>query len=538
MTTADYLIGRLKQLNVDTLFGVVGVPCSAFFSAAKSGKLTIVSTASDLEAGYAADGYARLKGLGVVSVSYGPGTLSLVNALAGAFAEKSPIVLVSGGPTDTLLQNQKTYDVLFSHSTGREHTDFHVLQEMTAHAVQLRTVGTAAAMIDEALRRALTTKRPVYIEVATNLWEGDCGALGAPLQPVLPPSGQETALAQQIVQGLSVASRPAVLLGEEIQRYGLSGQAQALVAHLGLPWATTVVGKSCLAENLKGFQGTYSGKNTPNPVRDIIEKSDYVLALGGVFSSGYLQLAKSSNTMARYYDGMVRFDQGARTPADLRTLLAALTAQAFAPPAMPPAPPPPVVPPPTATPGELAYDELFMELRKVLDDTLLLVADTSLSILPAADLDVVGKDSFMAGAAWASIGHSMGAGLGASFATARHPWILCGDGGFQMTATTLSTMAAHKKKCVVIVIDNALYGYEQYLLGKSYFNTPAQQPLSYAVLPRWDYVALAKALGVTNALMANSAASLATALQAAKTWTGPGLISVRVKAKTLPQHWS
>src|SRR5947209_1191400 len=98
-TVADYILKRLSEQHVDTLFGVPAAYCAPLFDAAKAHGLKSVVNASDLEAGYAADGYARTKGLGAVSVAYGVGALSMINAIAGAYVERSPVVVVNGGPT-------------------------------------------------------------------------------------------------------------------------------------------------------------------------------------------------------------------------------------------------------------------------------------------------------------------------------------------------------------------------------------------------------------------------------------------------------
>ena len=122
-TVADYVLQRLSEQGVDTLFGVPAAYCAPLFDAATRHGATSVVTASDLEAGYAADGYARTKGLGAVSVAYGVGTLSMINAIAGAYVERSPIVVINGGPTAANLANLHQYDVVFSHSSGQDATD-------------------------------------------------------------------------------------------------------------------------------------------------------------------------------------------------------------------------------------------------------------------------------------------------------------------------------------------------------------------------------------------------------------------------------
>jgi indolepyruvate decarboxylase len=122
-TVANYILQRLSEQGVDTLFGVPAAYCAPLFDAAIGHGLRSVVTASDLEAAYAADGYARTKGLGAVSVAYGVGTLSMINAIAGAYVERSPVVVINGGPTAANLANLHQFDVVFSHSIGQDATD-------------------------------------------------------------------------------------------------------------------------------------------------------------------------------------------------------------------------------------------------------------------------------------------------------------------------------------------------------------------------------------------------------------------------------
>ena len=130
---ADYLIDRLVEHGVERLFGIPAVFCAAIFDAAgrKAGFQTVV-TNSDLEAGYAADGYGRVYGLSAVAVSYGPGNLSIVNAIAGAYIERSPVVVVSGGPSARNIDDQNATGVLYSHSMGKPNTDLDIFRNVTA----------------------------------------------------------------------------------------------------------------------------------------------------------------------------------------------------------------------------------------------------------------------------------------------------------------------------------------------------------------------------------------------------------------------
>jgi len=122
-TVANYIVHRLRECGVDHLFGLPATSCASLFDAADAGGLETIITSGELEAGYAADGYARKRGLSAVSVSYGVGMLSMANAVAGAFVERSPMLVLNGGPTKACLENERQLGVLFQQSTGRLHTD-------------------------------------------------------------------------------------------------------------------------------------------------------------------------------------------------------------------------------------------------------------------------------------------------------------------------------------------------------------------------------------------------------------------------------
>ena len=189
---------------------------------------------------------------------------------------------------------------------------------------------------------------------------------------------------------------------------------------------------------------------------------------------------------------------------------------------------------PAPATGPLTYQQVFDRVGTMLDDSWLTVADTFLGTFPAANLPVHGRDAFLSSAVWASIGHSVAAAVGASFSSPRRSLVLCGDGGFHMTAQAIATLARHQRNPVVIVLDNGLYAYEQFLINPGYFGHPSAQPRSYTVLDRWDYVAFAHALGVPNARVVTTAAELDAALAAAKTAATPMLIAARLDPHSAP----
>ena len=535
---ADYLIERLAQNGVGALFGIPAVYCAAVYdAAARTPGFRTVVTNSDLEAGYAADGYARVRGLSAVAVSYGPGTLSMVNAIASAYAERSPVVVVNGGPLQTDIDNQNTTGVLFSHSLGQPHTDMDVFRNVTTFCERADSVGAIPQLIDRAIAAALVGKRPVYIEIPHGFLDQQCpqpvGAID-----VTVPAGAADAVAGSILQELAAATNPLVIVGEEVQRYGLADTTLAVLDRLQLRWTTTLVAKSVLPESHPRFVGVFNGDEASAPVKNFVQSSGLIVALGAVFGSQYAHLMiPKVNATIRAWDGVVVSLGGAPHAAGLPALLDALGRQsAGASPvvytqglAAPVAAPVPAGP-------DLNYQQVFDAIAEpaFLDGSLTVIADTFLGIYPAAQIRMPAQDSFIVDGLWSSIGHSVGAAVGA-FEGGRRPLVLVGDGGFQTVGQAISTMVRHQHNSIVIIIGNNLYGYEQFLEGQGFYTNPAQPPLPYNVLADWNFEAFARALGVTQVATVNTAAALRTALATAKAYTtGPSVIFAQVPSRSLP----
>ncbi len=537
-SVADYILKRLTEQHVDTLFGVPAAYCAPLFDAAGTHGMRSVVAASDLEAGYAADGYARTKGLGVVSVAYGVGTLSMINAIAGAYVERSPVVVVNGGPTAQNLTDLHKYDIVFSHSIGQDATDLTAYGLVTAKAARATNAGAVPAVVDAAISTAITRKRPVYIEIPMDIWDSACAMPTGPLPVSTPAAGTEQQLATQIVASIRAASSPLILVGTEVQRYGLAGDVFRMITKLGVRWATALLAKSALPEQGAGWVGVYDPPHSPAAIRNAVEQADLLVTLGCVFPNGYANLVKNSyNRMVEVYDGKVRIKSGAKQNAEIHALVSALATEAAK---APPRPVPPGATPPTPGPatGALTYRQVFERIGVALDNSWITIPDTFLGVYSAANLPVQGADAFLVSGVWASLGHSVAAAVGASFGSSRRPLVICGDGGFHMTGQALSTMVQQARNPVIIVIANGIYGYEQYLVDGSYFSNPAKAPRPYVVLNQWDFVGFAKGLGAPFAQAVNTAAAFDAALAAAKATSGPALIAAQVDPRGLPAELS
>ncbi|ESQ87180.1 hypothetical protein ABAC460_20630 [Asticcacaulis sp. AC460] len=571
---AEYIAIRLRQSGCQTLFGVPGATCDSMFDAASKRGMKLVITASDLEAGYAADGYARMRGLGAVCVTYGVGTLSLINAIAGAYVERSPVVVINGGPTGEDLTRYREDGTLFSHSIGAVPPrkagavtipeadilgDLSVFRRVTVEAQRVTRSADAAAQIDAVVIAALQAQRPVYLEISKGLWDLKIAAPSAPLQVPPAPAAGENALAQQIMARLKAAQKPVLLLGEQIGRYGLADAVTALVDKLQIPYVTTYLGKTVISEQTGPFAGVYDGKSASPLVTGLLNGADAVLAIGCTFGRQYRDLFQSKlGVFMQAGDGQYRDRRQPSVPADLSRLVTALNGLPWSP-----------VPAHVAGrrldgrsfearradiatragiagPG-LGYDHVMGAVSRFLDPGFVVLTDSCLAQYPAADLDMPGRQSFVSNAIWSSIGYTPAAAIGVGVAekdsasgsaTARRPLVICGDGGFQMTAQALSGLERHKVRAIVIVLDNALYAIEEYTVNGSggYFTHPATPPVAHLNLPRWDYVMLARAMGLTSAHRVENEADLAQALQSAKAAQGTTLISVAMNPRSLPSE--
>ena len=243
-TVADYIVRRLARQQVDTLFGVPAAYCSPLFDAAIRQGMRTVVTASDLKAGYAADSYARTKGLGAASVAYGVGALSMINAIAGGFVERSPVVVVNDEPTPGALS--------CTSSTSRPPTRSGRTRPIFPPTSSSPPAPRAPPPSPRCRRRWWTRGLPARSGPSASPTSISTRASGArpvpcwpaPLAVVNRPAGTESALAATIVGLIRAAQSPAILVGQEMQRYGLADKVGDLIAKLGMHWATAVLSKS------------------------------------------------------------------------------------------------------------------------------------------------------------------------------------------------------------------------------------------------------------------------------------------------------
>ncbi|MBU6480345.1 MAG: alpha-keto acid decarboxylase family protein [Nitrospirae bacterium] len=467
-TIGSAVIDRLHQLGVRHIFGIPGDYVLSLYQLIDASPIQHVGTTREDCAGFAADAYARINGIGAVCVTYCVGGLNTVNAIACAYAERSPVVLLTGSPgLSERVRTPYMHHMVRDFSTQRE-----VFEKITVAAISLDDPSTAEREMDRAFAALQRYRRPIYIEIPRDLVHTP---LANPLRPLcLDDEPSDLAALDEAIAEvramLASASRPAILAGAEIGRFGLQDDLTRLVERLNVPIASTLLGKSVIREDHPLYVGVYGGLIARDEVQSFINASDCLLILGSILSdvedldadSPLLSEGRTIHATAdrvaikhHRYDA-IRFQDFVR--ALVTNPLPSFPSRAL------PAPPP-VAQGTIAPDVPVTLNGLFRHLDSLLDEHTLVIADVGESLFAAADLHVHRRFEFLSPAYYTSMGFAVPAAVGASFADPTlRPIVLVGDGAFQMTGTELSTAVRYGQTPIVVVLNNRGYSTEREIL--------------------------------------------------------------------------
>lgn len=520
-TVGRYLAERLKQLGVSHVFGVPGDYVLTFMDLILESGIQLIGTCNELNAGYAADAYARINGIGALCVTYGVGGFSALNAVAGAYAEQVPLVAISGAPA---LAHRRP-SMLLHHSVGDLRAQQTIYSHVTVASVLLTDADQAPAQIDAVLAACLTHKRPVAIEIPADLVQRPCAQL-APFQvpPVRSdPAALEEAL-DEIIGLLATAERPAILAGVELHRFGLLEDFENLILKSGIPVATTLLGKTVISEVDPCAVGVYEGAMSRPEVRRVVENADVVLCLGAWMSEmdlGIYTAHLDDRRMVNANSERVRIRHHFYEPIALRDLLRGLTERIAAGstrrgdfvPAAEALKDDRSIEPDRA----LTVRSLFARIDRLLTENTIVVADAGDALFSSADLVMHREAEFIGQAFYLSIGYSIPAALGAQMAApSRRVIAIVGDGAFQMTAQELSTIIRHRLALLIFVLNNDGYTTER-LIHEGPYND----------IQGWQFHRLPDVFGGGLGLRVHTEGELEAALDRAKAYSdGPVLIEV------------
>src|SRR5450432_522857 len=278
MPLGEFLFEYLHQCGVRHSFGIPGDFALPIFAALENSPIQAITMTHEPGAGFAADAYARVNDLGLVCVTYCVGGLNVLNAIAGAYAEKSPVVVISGAPG----KKDREKDPLLHHKVKTFETQHRVYEEVTVASCVLLDEERAASEIARCVEACLRHKRPVYIEVPHDMVDREIPTV-QPLEILPPVSGPQTlrAAIDETISLLTKAKKPVLLAGVELHRFGLTDIAIKLAETMNIPIAGDLLSKSAVPENHPLYLGVYGGAmSSDNSVRDYVESADCVLMLG------------------------------------------------------------------------------------------------------------------------------------------------------------------------------------------------------------------------------------------------------------------
>ncbi|KAJ4329821.1 hypothetical protein N0V87_010539 [Didymella glomerata] len=283
---AEYLFTRVKQLGADAIHGVPGDFNLDLLDYVEPSGLLWVGNANELNAGYAADGYSRIRGIGAIVTTFGVGELSAINAIAGAYAERAPVVHIVGTPNRATQDGQVRVHHTFNDGNFQRFGQMHA--HVTVAQTSLRDPLTAPREVDRVLQQCLIHSRPVYIEIPVDLV--DVPVRSANLQePITIPEPIETPMMSdaigQVLEKLYAAKRPVILYDGECRALNISKDVQSIIETTKLPAWTTSYGRGLIDESIPGFQGIYKGSFDDQSVQDFFKQADLVLIFGPHFST-------------------------------------------------------------------------------------------------------------------------------------------------------------------------------------------------------------------------------------------------------------
>jgi indolepyruvate decarboxylase len=526
MNVAQYLKLRLEQLGLDRMFGVAGNYTAPFLNtilADSASPIAISRNANEMCAGYAADGYARLKGVSALYVTYSVGALSLINTIAGSYTEQVPLILINGAPTNKEDSVERYAGLMYAHTTGDMVPDIEVFRGVTVAAERITNAVQACFQIDSVLTAMLTHKRPVYIEVTEDVWRAPCNAPQGSLV-----SGQgaivtatETARAVQATMVLLENSAKLILwAGVELQRFGLEDAFLAMLGTInqaggvsGKPpvhFVTSALSKSVVSETHHWFEGCVT--LTQTEVQNLLGTDGCIIGLGA-WTTGKdtaNQNIRSANTVFAAHDGVWvgavfyplvslgdYMAQLAKAFAEADTKALQLEGLRLTSPKL-------LLQASVHEADDLNYDSFFHTLQAWITEQHTLVVDAGFPLVGAQGVKIAAKDGFVAQAAWLAIGYATAAATGVKLAQPdRRVLVVTGDGAFHETCQAVADHHAHGQNTVVFVLANGIYGIEQEIVNPNVFrNPPVSYPdaeldhiYSYNLVPGWQYSKITDVFG-------------------------------------------
>ena len=484
MNLVESLLHALKDHGARQIFGIPGDFALPYFRIIEQSQILPLYTLSHEPAvGFAADAASRAhQGLGVAAVTYGAGALNMVNAVAAAYAEKSPLVVLSGGPG----KGESRSGLLLHHQAKTLDSQFQMFREITCDQVRLDDAARAPADIARVLASALRNSEPVYIEIPRDMVNLLCAPVLREAEPEVDRDAL-TACVDEILARLAQAASPVLMAGVEVRRYGLEDKVAMLSRRLGLPVVTSFMGRGLLATHDAPLVGTYMGVAGLPEITRLVEESDGLFLLGEIVCDTNFAVSETKIDLRKTIqalDGRVTLGYHVYPQLPLAALVDALLARVGE------SRKPFAVTRPVYPHGMNADDATIAptDIATAVNDLMAahgklpIAADMGDCLFTAMEIE---HTALVAPGYYATMGYGVPAGLGLQAATGQRPLILVGDGAFQMTGWELGNCRRYGWDPIVLLFNNASWEMLRTFQPESGFND----------LGEWGYADMAAGMG-------------------------------------------
>ncbi|HKA32474.1 MAG TPA: thiamine pyrophosphate-dependent enzyme, partial [Candidatus Binatia bacterium] len=502
-----------------------------FFKFGRPRGLKIITLSHEPGVGFAADGYARSTGrIGAICVTYGAGGHNMVNPVAGSFAERVPILVISGGPGE----EERKLGVLIHHQARAIESQLNIYKEVTCAAKIIDDPLRAAIEIDAVIRSMWLNQQPGYIEIHRDMVERE---IPVPKELIewdgeLPHANSDRHKLDEAVRDtaerLATARRPVVLIGIEAFRYKLAKDIVKLIEKMGAPCCTSVLAKGAFPMNHPLYMGVYIGAVSPRAIRERVEQADLIVGLGMFLTDielGGSQPAEALRNRSIWaVEHHVNVSFHTYTDVTLRDFVHGLLRSDL-----------------KMHHEKVAYSDnlpagkselnrpvrvgdVLREINRFLagKKKFMAVAESGDSLFGGLDLKVGDDGLYLAQGFYASMGFAIPGALGAQIGTGLRPLILTGDGGFQMTGVEIAHALRYKLNPIVVLLNNGGWGIFR----------PIAQRQDLLALPTWRYADLAKLWG-GRGFRVETVAQLRRALDEAKKAPSFSIIEVMTGPRDL-----
>jgi indolepyruvate decarboxylase len=486
-TVGEYLLDELKNLQIKRVYGIPGDYIIKFFKLLEDDpQIELCTFCHEQGVGFAAVADARAtRKPAVAVVTYGPGILNVLNAVACAYAEKTPLILVAGGPHLSARGN----DFFMHHTVKNCGSLLNAVSQVTAQAVLIDNPQTAGEKIAKALAVCQDSSLPVYIELPADMVNQK---ITLPKKPAVPLQASKSSLktaTNLIVHNIAQVQKPVIMAGVESDRFDLKQQILKFAKKINVPVVSTMLARDHMPNDASNFYGVYLGVAGNKVADKLVAQSDFVLVLGEMLSDVNLGAKLTSSKRGKIvwcFSGEVNIDGKTFADVPLKDLVEMLSQVELEKKseALPKKEPPKIN-------SACRLDNTPLVMGKVIDAVnwlfskygqMPLIADTGDCMFASLNIDA---SNVLAPCFYGTMGFAVPAAIGYALATKNRPLVLVGDGGFQMTGQEICNCPRYKINPIFVVINNRRWGMEQLFYPSAKFNE----------LVNWDYTEMARLWG-------------------------------------------